>query len=237
MFKDKADGLAPRRAQARRAIRGGRQRPPDRQCALRLNVALIDTRDASTLWSGRYASPQATSSKSRTRPAAESCSTSDCTMDEGGRRTDPQAYAMYVRAKALIRERNWPKMREARELLEEAVQDRPRLCAGLGAACWCHHGSQVENTSDYSSGNVRAQNARALMAARKAVALDPDLAEAHQMLAFVIGFHTTEGAEPIFAMRFSSIRANPQTLYWWGNAAALAGNSPLQERAVRGPWR
>ena len=44
------------------------------------------------------------------------------------------------------------------------------------------------------------------MAARKAVALDPDLAEAHQMLAFVMASIRPRG-KPIFAMRLSSIRA------------------------------
>ena len=137
---------------------------------------------------------------------------------------------MYVRAKALIRERNWPKMREARELLEGG-QDRPRLWRRHGRSLLVPSGSSGENTP-LSSGNVRAQNARALMAARKAVALDPDLAEAHQMLAFVIGFHTTEGRAHLrHALQLDP--RNPQTLYWWGNAAALAGNSPLQERAVR----
>jgi len=229
MFKDKADDLrrVGRKLDVRYVVEGSVRRTGR---ALRLNVALIDTRDASTLWSGQYASPSGDVQRIEDATSGAILQHFGLKMDEGGRRTDPQAYAMYVRAKALIRERNWAKMREARELLEEAVKIDPGYApawAQLAGAIWF-----VGENTPLSSGNVRAQNARALMAARKAVALDPDLAEAHQMLAFVIGFHTTEGRAHLrHALQLDP--RNPQTLYWWGNAAALAGNSPLQERAVR----
>jgi tetratricopeptide (TPR) repeat protein len=52
------------------------------------------------------------------------------------------------------------------------------------------------------------------------------------MLAFVLGFNTTAGRAHLRKALQLDPR-NPQTLYWWGNAASLAGNSAVQEQAVR----
>ncbi len=229
MFKDKSEDLrrVGRKLDVRYVVEGSVRRTGP---ALRLNVALIDTHDASTLWSGQYTSQSGDAQRIEDAASGAILQRLGLKRVEGGQRTDPQAYAMYVRAKALIRERNWLKMREARELLEEAVKIDPGYApawAQLAGAIWF-----VGENTPLSSGNVRAQNARALMAARKAVALDPDLAEAHQMLAIVIGFHTAKGRAHLrHALQLDP--RNPQTLYWWGNAAVMAGNGPLQERAVR----
>lgn len=52
------------------------------------------------------------------------------------------------------------------------------------------------------------------------------------MMAFILGLDTAEGRAHLRrALQLDP--NNPQTLYWWSNAAGMAGNAPLQEKAAR----
>jgi tetratricopeptide (TPR) repeat protein len=129
-----------------------------------------------------------------------------------------------------MRDRTWTKMREARDLLQEAVKIDPDF-----APAWAQLGGAlmfVGERPPLSGGNAKSRNTQALAAARRAVALDPQLAEAHQMLGFALGFESPEGhAHLRHALRLDP--GNPQTVYWWSNAAGMAGNAALQEKAAR----
>lgn len=228
MFKDKAEDLrrVGRKLDVRYIVEGSLRQT---QGALRLNVALIDTRDASTLWSGRFTSPSGDAQRIENAASGAILRHLGVKMVEGGRHADPRAYALYVRAKALIRSRNWNAMREARGLLQQAVGVDPEF-----APAWAQLGGVINFLGPWDSAPSGGQDAeaRALAAARKAIALDPNLAEAHQMMAFILGLDTAEGRAHLRrALQLDP--NNPQTLYWWSNAAGMAGNAPLQEKAAR----
>ena len=106
MFKDKAEDLrrVGRRLDVRYVVEGSVRRIGS---ALRLNVALIDTRDASTLWSGRYASPSRDAQRIEAAASAAILQQLGLKMVSADRHTDPRAYEMYVRAKSIIRARDW----------------------------------------------------------------------------------------------------------------------------------
>jgi TolB-like protein/DNA-binding SARP family transcriptional activator/Tfp pilus assembly protein PilF len=229
MFKDKAEDLrrVGDKLDVQYVVEGSVRRTGS---ALRLNVALVDTRDASTLWSRDFHSPAGDLQRMEDAAAAGIVERLGLRTENKDQHADPQAYARYVRAKALIRDRNWAKMREARELLQQAVKIDPDF-----APAWAQLGGVLMFVGDrtpLSGGNLKSMNAKALAAARRAVALDPQLAEAHQMLGFALGFETPEGRAHLrHALQLDP--RNPQTVYWWSNAAAMAGNAPLQERAAR----
>jgi DNA-binding SARP family transcriptional activator/TolB-like protein/Tfp pilus assembly protein PilF len=229
MFKDKAEDLrrVGKKLDVQYVVEGSVRQTGG---ALRLNVALVETRDASTLWSRSFQSPAGDLQKMEAAAAAGIVQRLGLRTANPDQHADPQAYARYIRAKSLIRDRNWAKMREARDLLQEAVKIDPDF-----APAWAQLGGVLMFVGDrtpISGGNAKATNTHALAAARRAVALDPQLAEAHQMLGFALGFESPEGRAHLrHALRLDP--RNPQTLYWWSNAAGLAGNAPLQERAAR----
>lgn len=198
---------------------------------LQATITLIDAGDASILWTQRFVS--ASGDLQRIESAA-----GGALMKQLGliapvplARTDPRAYANYVRAKALIRDRDWAKMREARDLLREAVKFDPNF-----APAWAQLGGAINliGSENKMVGGEQDPSWRreALAAAERSIALDPNLAEGHAMVALIHGFDTDKG-------RAHLVRAvvldpnNPQTIYWSGIAAGYAGDFAANERAVR----
>ena len=229
MFKDKGQDLrrVGRKLDVQYVVEGSVRRTGG---ALHLNVALVDTRDLSTLWSRGFQSSSGDLQRLEDAAAAGIVQRLGLRTDNTDQRADPQAYARYVRAKSLIRDRNWAKMREARDLLQQAVKIDPDF-----APAWAQLGGVLMFVGDrtpLSGGGRKSMDAHALAAARKAVALDPQLAEAHQMLGFALGFESPGGRAHLRQALQLDPR-NPQTVYWWSNAAGLAGNAPLQEKAAR----
>ncbi len=229
MFKDKGEDLrlVGRKLDVRYVGEGSVRRQGSR---LRLNIALIDVRDSSTLWSGRFSSSSRDAQRMEDAAANAIFERLGIAKMAGDRYADPRAYALYLRAKAAIRDRNWPRMDEARDLLQRAVKIDPNF-----APAWAQLGGALTFIGDRdpaSGGDLRKANARALAAARQAVSLDPNLAEGHQMLGFVVGYDTADGRAHLRRALQLDPR-NPQTIYWWGNAAGAAGDYALQERAAR----
>ncbi|HKH28427.1 MAG TPA: BTAD domain-containing putative transcriptional regulator, partial [Sphingomicrobium sp.] len=168
MFKDKAEDprRVGRKLDVRYVVEGSLRQS---QGALRLNVALIDTRDASMLWSHGFQSAAGDIQKIEDAATAGIVQTLGLRGSSRGRQANPQAYVMYVRSKALIRERNWTKMREARESLREAVRIDPEFApawAQLGGATAFVGGREVGRDNDREA----AQD-EALRAARRSIAL------------------------------------------------------------------
>ena len=227
LFKNKAEDLRTvgRRLDVRYVVEGSARREGD---ALRLQVALIDARDSSTIWSGRFVSSSGDAQRIEDaataaiveRLAPQSLSTS--------RHVDPKAYAMYLRAKALIRERDRIKIQEAHDLLQQAVKIDPEF-----ASAWAQlAGALTFLGADSLGSHDNSKREQALVAARKAVSLDPNLAEGHEMLAFAIGWQSP--ASRVHLQKALQLEPrNSQSLYWLSQIAHASGDMGLQERAVR----
>ena len=227
MFKDKAEDLrrVGRKLDVRYVVEGSIRQS---QGVLRLNVALIDTRDASTLWSGRFASPSRDAQRIETAASGAILQNLGLKVVSTDRRTDPRAYEMYVRAKAIIRARDWENLDEARALLTQALKVDPSFApawAQLGGAL-NFRGTWASYTGDQTTPDWHEQ---ALTAARRSIALDPNLAEGHQMLAFIYGFGKKAGRAHL-ARALKLQPRDSQTLYWWGLTVEGAGHSDLAEQ-------
>ena len=121
-------------------------------------------------------------------------------------------------------------MREARDLLREAVKIDPSF-----APAWAQLGGAI-NFMGADGASVRAEEANwqkeALATAQRSIAIDPNLAEGHAMLAFIHGFDTDEGRAHL-RRAVTLDPNNPQTIYWLGNAAGYAGDFDTKEKAIR----
>lgn len=198
---------------------------------LRVNMALVDTRDASMLWSGRFDSASGDAQRIERAASGAILQSLGLSTAKATPHTNPRAYALYVRGKALIRERNYSRMMEARDLLERAVAIDPKF-----APAWAQLGGAIAFVADHdivaTRGAPGAWRQEALAAAQRSVELDPRLADGHAMLALIYGFETDRGRDHLrHALQLDP--NNSQIVYWWGNVAAAAGNNSLQERAAR----
>lgn len=228
MFKDKAEDLrrVGRKLDVRYVVEGSVRQS---EGVLRLNVALIDTRDASTLWSGRFASPSRDAQRIEAAASGAILQNLGLKMVSIDRRTDPRAYEMYVRAKTIIRTRDWENIDQAQKLLMQVLKVDPTFApawAQLGGAI-NFRGAWTSYTGEQADPNWHEQ---ALAAARRSIALDPNLAEGHQMLAFIHGFDKSAGQAHL-ARALKLQPRDSQTLYWWGLTVGGAGHSDLAEQA------
>lgn len=153
LFKDKAEDLrrVGRRLDVRYVVEGSVRRTGD---ALRLNVALVNTRDASTLWVGGFQSSAGDIQRIEDAAAVAIVQQVGLSAENHELQADPQAYARYVRAKALLRERNAAKLLEARDLLREAVNIDPDFApawAQLGGAITFIGGREIGREADWKA--------------------------------------------------------------------------------------
>ena len=230
MFKNKAEDIRSvgRKLDADYIVEGSVRRTGS---GLQATVTLVDAEDASTLWSQRFISRAGDLQRIEGAASGALMAHLGLTPRVAEARTDPRAYANYVRAKALIRDRDWIKMREARDLLRDAVKLDPGF-----APAWAQLGGAINFLGEHNASETNAADddwqREALAAAQRAIAIDPNLAEGHAMLAFIHGFDTDQGRAHL-RQAMTLDPNNPQTIYWSGNAAGYAGDFEAQKKATR----
>lgn len=189
---------------------------------LNVAVSLVRARDGSVVWArnfkGRPGSLQpiqaaiggaiAQSLDVRSLPLAKST-------------PNGQAYALYVRAKALMRDRDSDGLSKAIELLREAIRVDPAFAGAwaqlAGAA---HLANDREVVVDLGGREVRMSK---LDAANRALRLDPSLAEAHASLALIDG-RTSQRAVAHLRRALELEPNDTQTQYWWAATISQTGD-------------
>ena len=91
-----------------------------------------------------------------------------------------EAYTYYLRGKRLLGERTEPAFREALELFEKAIDLDPLFAKAYAGVAECHTYLTMDGYEAYERAAPKAE-----LAAKKAITLNPDLAEAHATLANV----------------------------------------------------
>lgn len=193
---------------------------------LRVSVELVRTSDGASVWEHAFNAPAAQplalqqviangiEGRLRARLALGGG------VKAGQIGTSPEVLALYNKARALIRPRDWQQTQDAILLLRRAVAADPNF-----APAWSRLGVALMITRyGPSEGDRRRAEARASI--RRALALAPNLAEAYAALALVEG----EGAPstiPALRKALSLDPSNAESWNWLGNA--LIGEERVSE--------
>jgi TolB-like protein/tetratricopeptide (TPR) repeat protein len=140
--------------------------------------------------------------------------------------TNGAVYSAYLTARSLIRERNPRVMIAAREQLERAL----RLDPGFAPA-WSSL-AQVKYWEARPGAEGRQRRAEALADARRALALAPDLAEAHAVLGLVLGFNDPAGQRHV-QRAVALDPGNAEYQLWAGHAYSSQADFPRMLAAYR----
>jgi TolB-like protein len=197
---------------------------------LRVNVALVRARDGAQLWAERFdgaigdlfviqdrigdavlARLDATAAPARARP----------------RRTRGDVHALYLTARGLVRDREEARLDAAIDLLRQAVALDPRYApawASLGAVLNVRQ-LQFRDTPD------PAVQREALGYIRRAISMEPDLAEGHYALGLALA--PAASAKPHLQR---AVRLDPENAEVWSLLAQLHARDGLHEEALTA-WR
>jgi TolB-like protein/Tfp pilus assembly protein PilF len=164
---------------------------------VRVSVSLTRTSDGAAIWEDSFLAPAGDSLALQGRIAEGIEGRLRGRLAPGGGRrpeqivTTPTFYALYSEGRSLIHARKPSQMARARKLLQRAVE----LDANFAPA-WS---SLAAATYFESSGAAGAadKDRRALHAARRAIALAPNLAEAHATLALIEGDNSPASEAPL----------------------------------------
>lgn len=198
---------------------------------LRVLVSLVRTKDAKTVWAENFIG---NSEKLQSIQAAIGSAVGQSLSGNAPRfaqkTTSGEAYALYLRAKGLIRDRDQESYSTATELLGAALRADPKF-----AAAWAQLAAipRLAETNEAIADPINpGKTLTAAQGAQRALDLDPNLAEAHATMALVKGWATASGRAHLNKALALEPR-DPQILYWAGNAAASFGNCRLMREFYR----
>jgi TolB-like protein len=181
VFKGKHDDLRDigSRLNVEAVVEGSVQRAADRT---HVTVELNRTRDGFTIWSQTYDGTtsdwmqiESQIAGSIARALARRISPKDSPAAR-----DPKAHALYLEARYLWNQRNYPAELESVDLLQQAIARDPNY-----ALAWAGLADSLIAIGDVEDVDPAAYLPRARDAALKALQLDPSLAEPHAALGMV----------------------------------------------------
>ncbi len=179
-----APQAAGRRLLVDAVLDGYYQRRGDRT---RLTVQLVNVREGAAIWSAQFEATDRELFGIEDRLAQAVCDqlAARVAADEKRRlarrrEVDPAAYEAYLKGRYLWNRRTAPDLAKASQYFEEAIRADPGFAAAYAGLADAY--------------NLLGLEERGEVAARRALALDPDLAEAHAALAIVRLFHDSDWA-------------------------------------------
>ena len=181
MFKGKHDDLRDigSRLNVEAVVEGSVQRAADRT---HVTVELNRTRDGFTIWSQTFDGTtndwmqiESQIASSIARALARKFSTRNAPAA-----IDPEAHALYLEARYLWNQRNFPSELKSVDLMQQAIARDPNY-----ALAWAGLADSLIAIGDVEEVDPAAYLPRARDAAMKAIQLDPSLAEPHAALGMV----------------------------------------------------
>ncbi len=181
MFKGKHDDLRDigSRLNVEAVVEGSVQRAADRT---HVTVELNRTRDGFTIWSQTY---DGTTSdwmqiESQVASSIAGALARRISAKKSPSTPDPEAHALYLEARYLWNQRNFPAELKSVDLLQQAIARDPNY-----ALAWAGLADSLIAIGDVEEVDPAAYLPRARDAALKALQLDPSLAEPHAALGMV----------------------------------------------------
>ena len=142
------------------------------------------------------------------------------------RATDPQAYALYLQAKALGRQITAEAFKQSDALYRQALAIDPRY-----APAWDGLARNFVNETSLGALPNQEGFARAREADEKALAIDPDYAPAHAGLGFIAMYGDNDLAGAAKQLE-RALALDPTNISVLGNAAALLANLGRLDEAL-----
>jgi TolB-like protein/DNA-binding SARP family transcriptional activator/tetratricopeptide (TPR) repeat protein len=192
---------------------------------MRVSVSLIRARDGTAMWSRVYrATAQQTPFLRGTIGGAvvAALGLPEEPAVAVGYKPDGEAYALYLRARTLFRQRNNPSLENARTLLLEAIRIDPKFAPPWAYAGWI---TFVLGEDKFPLDPTRPDgpSMSGRQAVEHALVLDPNLADAHGLLGMIEGPSTVDGFRHL--QRAVQLAPNdPQILFWYSRALRAAGD-------------
>ncbi len=181
VFKGKHDDLREigARLNVEAVVEGSVQRSGDRS---HVTVELNRTRDGFTVWSQTYDGTTADwiQIESQIAGSIARALARNVSGAETPAARDPEAHALYLEARYLWNQRNYPAELKSVDLFQQAIARDPNY-----ALAWAGLADSLIAIGDIEEVNPAAYLPRARDAALKALQLDPSLAEAHAALGMV----------------------------------------------------
>jgi DNA-binding winged helix-turn-helix (wHTH) protein len=198
------------------AITVGASRPPRSALALALCAAVVATAAAAYLWAGRAASSEGQAARAQ-QPAAS-------------RRSRPHTTEVFEAREAYLRGRYFWNKRNA-EGVEKSVEHFRRAIDldPTYAAAYAGLADAYSVLGNYRYGSLPSDECMRLAraAARKAVEVDDELAEAHASLALVKGYQEgdAEGAEREYRRAIELDPSYATAHHWYSDFLAMLGRN------------
>ncbi len=181
VFKGKHDDLRDigSRLNVEAVVEGSVQRSGDRT---HVTVELNRTRDGFTIWSQTYDGTTADwiQIESQIAGSIAQALARKVSAGSGPSAHDPEAHSLYLEARYLWNQRNFPSELKSVDLLQQAIARDPNY-----ALAWAGLADSLIAIGDVENVDPAAYLPRARDAAQKALQLDPSLAEAHAALGMV----------------------------------------------------
>jgi TolB-like protein/DNA-binding winged helix-turn-helix (wHTH) protein/tetratricopeptide (TPR) repeat protein len=191
---------------------------------IRVTASLVRTRDGATIWSQVYS---ASRDQTPQISAAVGGGVSQVLgvpsrPEAAGYRPNGDAYALYLKGRALFRERSNTSMEAARALMLQAIAIDPKF-----AGPWAYAGgiTYLLNQKSFrlSATSGSSPPITPVRSLKHALELDPNLADAHGFLGWIDQPYTVEAAGHL--QRAVQLSPNdPQILYWWSQGLLRQGN-------------
>lgn len=230
MFKDDADVReVGRKLDVKYVLEGSVQTQAER---VRVNVALVQVSDGIQLWSNSYdGSLDDIFAIQRQIGGAIAGTLKRRLVREppsGPLVTRGDVYSLYLTARGLLRKRTPPHASAAADLLRRAIQLDPGY-----APAWSSLGQALRLQANAEEGDrYRAMHQEAVRHIRHALALAPNLAEAHGALGMVLDFGSMEAQAHI--RRAAQLAPNSaENMFWLGNVFANTGEFEKQLASYR----
>ncbi len=191
---------------------------------VRISARLVRAENDECLWAERYDRELADVLALQDEVARAVAQAIDQTLHgrtaTAPRRVDPDVYLLDLRGRHFWHQRTESGFRSALGLFEDAAARDPTYApAYVGIA------ESLNMLSNYGFVPPREIKPRSLAAARRALALDDDSAEAHRLLAFAhwqFGFEW-EAAKAEYERALELDPNSPSTTYWFGAFLAVIG--------------
>jgi TolB-like protein/DNA-binding winged helix-turn-helix (wHTH) protein len=193
---------------------------------MRVTVSLVRASDGTTMWSRVYTGAQNDIPEFR---AAIGAGLGDALgvprVPTGfGYRPKGEAYALYLRGRALFRQRTNASLEDARALMLGAISIDPKF-----APPWAYAGGIThllgQKSFQLDPGNPSASSFTPRQALEQSLKLDPNFADAHGFLGWISNASSVEAMGHL--QRAVELSPNDsQILFWWSQGLLRQGNHP-----------